>query len=469
MIALLFLLLQRVPAHYPSVAHPIPPPDAHHRLGGGLAGFASPYLGHTGSWDGKGGAGLGSKIADLETERAMGLHWTFMPVYWSKLEPKGPVDPDRELPAAWRELDDFVIAAHDRGLNVLMQAPVVGGNAGGPPRWAGRRVPGHSAPENMDALADFAGKLAQRYAPGGALARRSGWGSTYGVRAWELDNEPADYFTNWWGEAGDYAEFVTRAAAKIRAADRQAVIVAPALASGADGRKWLEEALDAREERGSSSYRRSGSRYSLGPATDAVSFHVYEGLDTAFSGKDRTIETVFSEVRDIFERWERRSPGFEYRRKQEYWHTEGSYDFIGALSAKRRAAWRFQFMTRAFAAGIRKIVVMDPSREEQAAVRAYVRALPDPFPMLRDKTGVKVLHGNVVAYRHPTRGGTVWALWATAGTGNARVEVPVRSAHVEVVTVTGEPASLPDQHGRLTIDLTGDTKMAPPVLVIDRK
>jgi hypothetical protein len=38
-------------------------------------------------------------------------------------------------------LDAFVIAAQARGLNILMQAPVVGGNAGGPPDWAGRWDP----------------------------------------------------------------------------------------------------------------------------------------------------------------------------------------------------------------------------------------------------------------------------------------------------------------------------------------
>jgi len=53
-----------------------------------------------------------------------------MPVYWRQMEPKGPVDLAQGVPPAWKELDDFVIAAHERGLNTLMQAPVVGGNAG---------------------------------------------------------------------------------------------------------------------------------------------------------------------------------------------------------------------------------------------------------------------------------------------------------------------------------------------------
>jgi len=56
------------------------------------------------------------------------------------------------------------LPAQERGLNVLMQAPVVGGNAGGPPEWPAREK-GKSAPANLDALAEFAGKLAERYRP----------------------------------------------------------------------------------------------------------------------------------------------------------------------------------------------------------------------------------------------------------------------------------------------------------------
>jgi hypothetical protein len=103
--ALLFALLNRVPQSYPPVAQPIEiargvPSD------NDLEGFASPYIGHTGSWDGK-GAGMfsASKIPGLDTEQAMHLHWTFMAAYWSAMEPSGPVDPVRETPAAWKAMD----------------------------------------------------------------------------------------------------------------------------------------------------------------------------------------------------------------------------------------------------------------------------------------------------------------------------------------------------------------------------
>ena len=80
---------------------------------------------------------------------------------------------DRELPAAWRALEAFVIEAQKRRLNILMQAPVVGGNLEGPPAWAGRHEDGKSAPLKTDALAEFAGQLALRYRPSGTLATPS--------------------------------------------------------------------------------------------------------------------------------------------------------------------------------------------------------------------------------------------------------------------------------------------------------
>jgi hypothetical protein len=93
LVGLLFVFLNRVPKSYPLTANPIDPPARTDYVELGLEGFESPYLGHTGSWDGKGGAMWGaSKLPDLEKEVGMGLRWTFMPVNWSAMEPDGPVD-----------------------------------------------------------------------------------------------------------------------------------------------------------------------------------------------------------------------------------------------------------------------------------------------------------------------------------------------------------------------------------------
>ena len=473
LIALLFAFLNRVPQAYPPSANPLAPPRPADYAAFELDGFASPYLGHTGSWDGKGGnMWSGTKVPDLEKEVKMGLRWTFMPVNWSAMEPEGPADLDQSTPPAWRALDAFVIEAQKRHLNVLMQAPVVGGNAGGPPPWAGRRENGKSAPLAVEELAAFAGKMARRYRPGGTLATEQGWGSRYGVRAWELDNEPEMYRTHWNGQAADYAEFVTLAAAQIKAADPKALIVTPALASGHKGLPWLQATLDAAARAGSPVFRARGKSYSIGPITDVVSFHNYEGLDSAFAGEPRTLVQVFDEVRAVFEKWEKLAPNFTYSRKQEYWHTEGNFDFIGALSAERRAAWRIQFFTRAFAAGLRKVCVMDASEPEQAAVGAYVRALPWPFPMHPADAEVRVVRGLATAFRHPDsegpEAGQVWILWAIADSGDAQVEVTTKRAQVTLVQFDGSESAASTPDHRLTVILRGDRKMAPPVMVIDR-
>jgi hypothetical protein len=472
-VAAVLILLNRVPKSYPPIANPIAPPSVPYSLGDGLDGFESPYLGHTGSWDGKGGAmGGRPKTKDMDKEVGMGLRWTFMPVHWRAMEPDGPVDLARETPPAWSALDAFVVAACERKLNVLMQAPVVGGNAGGPPKWAGRREKGKSAPANMDAAAAFAGKLAARYAPGGTLATRKGWQQRYGVRAWELDNEPNGYLSHWKDQAADYAEFVTVVAAAIRQVDPEAVIVGPAANISPKSLAWIESALDAPSMRGSPEFRQRGQSYSIGPLVDVVSFHLYEGLDSVFTGTDRTVEVVFGEIRDVFERWENRAAGFTYPRKEEYWHTEGNFDFLGVLSQQRRAAWRIQFLTRAFAAGIRKVMVMDASAPEQAPVRAYVHALPNPFPMERAHDRITTLSGTAVVFCHRDNAegdtGCVWVLWAAAGTGDAEVELPTIHQQVKVVQIDGTADAISGSNGRIRIKLRGDSKMAPPVLLIDR-
>ena len=198
LILLLFKLMQSAtPTSYTEIEDPIQPPAKNSPIGGGSDGFESPYIGHTGSWDGKGGAMFGaSKVPDLEKELEMGLRWTFMSVYWSQMEPDGPVDLVQGVTESWRSLDAFVVEAHKRGMNILLQAPVVGGNAGGPPHWAGRRVDGKSAPQDMDALIEFVEKLAVRYAPGGTLAQERAWDMGFGVRAWDLVCEHGKWTTN---------------------------------------------------------------------------------------------------------------------------------------------------------------------------------------------------------------------------------------------------------------------------------
>lgn len=462
------LLLDRVPNTYHPLKNPIPSPDPHRFASLELDGFESPYLGHTGSFNGKGGAIFGgSKAADLDSEVDMGLRWTFLPVEWSAIEKEGPVDLSQPRCSQAAQLDDFLIAARQRKLNILLQI-VIGGNAGGPPRWAGRREDGKSAPQNMSAAVEFARKLAFRYSPHGILSRREKWNDTFGVRAWELDNEPESYRTCWKNQPGDYAEFATRTAKAIHLVDSKAITIVAATAGGDHATPWLAAALDSSQFQGSPSYRAGGVHYSISDAADVVSFHCYEGLEVLFSSRNRSITDDLSDVRKVFAKSE---PG---RTREEFWHTEGDFDFLGILSAKRRAAWRFQFMTRAFAAGLRKVCVMDAKGQEKAAVKAYIAALPNPFPMKPADTQTKVLSGDATAFVHvddsSPRAGRVWVIWPVAGAGDARVQIHATRDRVKVVTVDGserEVNSAVTEH-TITLDLPGDIKMARAVLVVDR-
>ncbi|MGA2032771.1 MAG: hypothetical protein ABSG68_10970, partial [Thermoguttaceae bacterium] len=217
---------------------------------------------------------------------------------------------------------------------------------------------------------------------------------------------------------------------------------------------------------------RAAVPYSIGPAADGVSFHIYEGLAVVFGDPDCSVERLLGSMRGVFDRWESRAPGFHYARKREYWHTEGNFDFIGWLSAERRAAWRMQFFTRAFAAGVRKVCVMDASERERAAVRGYLQTLPRPFPMRPVAAEVQVAKGRATAFVHldgdKPEAGRVWVLWAVAGTGDARVSVPVMCERVDTIGVDGVKTTCSTSDHRLMVDLKGDAKMAPPVLVVDR-
>jgi hypothetical protein len=59
-------------------------------------------------------------------------------------------------------------------------------------------------------------------------------------------------------------------------------------------------------------------------------------------------------------------------------------------------------------------------------------------------------------------------LWAVADTGDAEVEVPVVREQVTRVHVDGTRTVCHTRGGRLTVDLKGDRKMAPPILLVDR-
>ena len=191
-----------------------------------------------------------------------------------------------------------------------------------------------------------------------------------------------------------------------------------------------------------------------------------------FSGSEDTIEQFMDNLRAIFNEGET-TAGFPYAATRVLAYRR-QLRFHRLALRQRRAAWRIQFMTRAFAAGVRKVCVMDASDREQAAVRGYVATLPRPFPIRPADTEVKILRGRATTFRHSdgaeaeAEAGQVWVLWAVAGQGDAQVDLPVVHDTVTLVHTDGSKSKVESAGHRLTVNLKGDRKMAPPVLVIDR-
>jgi hypothetical protein len=431
--------------------------------------FDSPYIGHTGSRDGAGGQADGSsKASDLDLEKSMGLHWTFMEVYWSKFEPNAPTDYKHDSAGTWKELDGFMVEAHKRGLYPLVMIED-GGNGGGPPSWAGARTSGSAAPANMAALVDFVGKVVERYHPGGTLAQEQHWGNTFGALAWELENEPSNYQTNWSATACDYSEFLTKASRRIKSIDPRAVVVAPALQhpSNSSAQDFLNEILDRNCSVASDQYKKNGVKYAAGPTMDVVSFHGYEQLDSVFD--DSLIQDNFPIIKKIFDNPKYvHQPGFSYALKTHYWCTECEYDFAvkdsGATGAKGN--WLLQWFARAFAAGVERVTVMDAnlSTPEQQAATEMIRLLPRPWG-IQDVTkllGYDPSAVSIYRWTSPTDGHWVYVAWAANGSSGVTVKLPVQRAEPFQSTWDGGDSVLHASAGSVTVTLAGSPGYAAP-------
>jgi hypothetical protein len=190
------------------------------------------------------------KAADL------GIGWDRWPLYWYHVEPSaGQFD--------WSAYDAVVEADVNHGLQVnavLMGTPAFYSTSGvntaplrlgfreqrdsvilssaSPPRGLyepvftdGSDVPGSQKTINSNnAWANLVYRAVERYRPGGVLARQKGWPGDWGVRTWEIWNEPdLSYF--WNGSVADYARLLKVAALAARQADPHAVIMTAGLAN----------------------------------------------------------------------------------------------------------------------------------------------------------------------------------------------------------------------------------------------
>ena len=461
-----------------------------------IPNYDAPVIGHTGSADGSGGdtpspGPMRVRTAELDTEVAEGLHWTFLELWWSKFEANGPTDWNHDPSGTWGELDRFMVEAHRRGLDPLFEI-AIGGNAGAPPAWSGVKKSGSSAPLHPEDAAAFAGRLAARYKPGGSLALAQGWGTCFGTRAWEMDNEPSTYQTNWSGQAGDYAQWVTLTAAAIHANDPKAFVIGPANAYGTakpgSSPNWVADILDPNTTDASAQYLAAGLHFSAGPSLDGVSFHVYEGEPDKVFNLEVSVENAYTQVRDVFTAHEK-TRGFSYRPKTSYWCTECTLDYFTSQQVPAQspvnpyAAWRVQWFSRAFALGVDKLTVMDPSPQEVQAVATYLRIMPNPHGITEVTTALGYDPKQVRIFRLVAPGDRHWIYQAfvqppcedpfacDASTTNAlptTLQLPVRGAAPTLETMSGSTSPLQPSGGMVSVTVSPGEPYGASVYVIDQ-
>lgn len=461
-----------------------------------LPGFDGPIIGHSGFRNLPIFLNT-SEEADvtnaLDAEVEMGATWTFTAAIWALFEPHGPTSAANDPTGAWLILDKWISAAHDRGLNVLVQ-PVMSTNGGTPPAWAGHRVPANcgeaqtwtdpwgasfsrgdgcgvpgpaNAPSDMNALASWYSKLVQRYRPGGDLAQAKGWTDGYGVRAWEVDNEPDDYGL-WYAEIDDYAEVFTRAAAAIHAADPDALVVGPGASGDADD--FLRGVLDKRMQAASLDYKLNGQQFAIGPLVDVLSMHHYDAAPGGASGA-KVADTVARQLAwwNLYANFPGQ-PEFAYSTAKPLWHTEGNPDYAGSSDGSDPgllSRTEPEFLVKGFAAGFDKMTVQDLQGTDQykidarRAIRTLVTLLPDAASLERvtaDGTGPQVF----------VRAGTTRIFVAWSGTDQTQTYTFPISGQARVLDKYGNGSLVTASGGSLTVTLPGAPKASEPVYVVEQ-
>lgn len=483
-------------------APPVAPPASIPALADvSAAGPASPLIGHTGFRNLPvviNSSEEAEAAATMRAEADMGLRWSFTAAIWAGFEPAGPTSAAFDPSGAWASMDRWVALARSYGLHLLVQ-PVMTGNGVAPPAWAGYRVSGGggenhtyttpsggtvtkddfpqpwfaakpSVPRDMQALANWYGKLVKRYKPGGDLAVERGWTDGYGVRVWEIDNEP-DAWGLWVGAIDDYAEVLTRAAVAIKAEDPQALVLGAALAQG--GLDALASVLDKRRQNSTVDYRLNGHQYSIGPYTDVIATHQYDKVDasgvTVFGGGS-SIEATAAAHRAWWDHYadHPNQPEFHFPKGKEMWHTEGGLDYSGNDQDPHSRARAFiQYITRGFAGGFSRMTVQDmhDASESKTNGRVAVRTF---LGLLPHAAGLQRLSGDTDPYHRFRAGSAVWTqvLWS-GSTASVTAQVPVRTPTARVVDLYGNSQVVTASGGVVDVVLPGASPIAPAVYVVE--
>lgn len=286
----------------------------------------SPF-GVSGTLNGNAGGSATRVASAVAAMAAAGVGYDREEFNWGQIEP---------VPGSGRfdfaRSDAAVIALHGAGIRILgllaywgaLRQPIPGG---ADPRCAA--VPCAYTPQGLALYVAYVRAVVARYGQGGALAREQGWTDGYGIREWEVWNEP--FNPGFWrqdlpGYAGRFVALLAAAYAAIHAIDPAARVL----------------------------YDHSGPAFDLlvaahGAPYDVVSVHSYSGgLDPDAAraaagpgiGAQGTAPTALRRLVTSGSR--------------PVWITETGYATDGTVTATQQAQYLARSYLDAFADGIQK-------------------------------------------------------------------------------------------------------------------
>jgi hypothetical protein len=307
-----------------------------------------------------------------------------------------------------------------------------------------------AAPKDMEGPMEFWRVLARRYRPNGELSREKGWVDGYGVRYYEVENEPdaLPWITGTWSNVPkDYALYVSTVKRTLSSISPDLRVVGPALSTGPDGSgccsglTWLDQILrvDRDLQWASDEYRASVNDgqpvIGAGPSIDVYSFHddFYDAASTYSVDRTRM-------VREVVHRFAGQSR-YPTPPDPVLWETEGGpLTRPGDQITYARA--QAQVTIRLINAGVQRLNFDVPSLRDDSPesretdpVALEARALATYFPSYRgvrsESASLSAAAGHAVeaySWTDPKTNLTSWILWAPNGSGPSFIApVPVRT------------------------------------------
>ncbi len=234
-------------------------------------------------------------------------------VFWPQIEPKkGKIE--------WKAFDEEVKSMQGKNLEVLAVLSKT-------PKWAVAKPANNDPwdgdpPANIKDYTDILKAMVERYKPGGILAKQQGWGNNYGVKYWEVWNEP-DLNGFWNGTDEYYVKLLKASYTAVKKSYPKSVVSIGGISSepGLSGSIDITDTLTKYYELGIKGYY------------DIMNFHWYpKSGPQNYNHPAYGLEKRISMTREVMEKYKDKSP---------VWITEGSWG-----DDSREEALQSQFLPR---------------------------------------------------------------------------------------------------------------------------